>query len=71
MTGQGDLFAAVALPVEPQKACVACGARATVYVMGPRSGDWADYYCDGDLPGARVALGPDALVERLASAVSA
>lgn len=37
------------------KTCENCGAEATVYAMGPYSGDWAGYYCELDIPtGFRV-----------------
>ena len=35
--------------------CENCGAKATVYAMGPYAGDWAGYYCDLHIPtGFRV-----------------
>ena len=32
------------------KNCENCGGIAEVYAMGPRSGDWAGYYCEVHIP---------------------
>lgn len=34
-----------------KKMCSVCKvATATVYAGGPKAGDWADYYCQSDIP---------------------
>jgi len=35
---------------EMAKNCENCGGIAEVYAMGPRSGDWAGYYCEAHIP---------------------